>query len=61
MEWRLIPALGMQSLIGLITSADPEVRNKSLDAFAQASSVERLLAACFSSRPSIVSTSLRSW
>ena len=36
----------MQSLIGLITSADPAVRNRSLDAFAQAASVEQLLAAC---------------
>ena len=36
----------MQSLIGLITSADPAVRNRSLDAFAQAASVEQLLATC---------------
>ncbi len=36
----------MANLLGLITSADPAVRNQSLDAFAQAASVEQLLAAC---------------
>ncbi len=36
----------MQSLIGLITSADPAVRNQSLDAFAKAATLPQLLAAC---------------
>jgi REP element-mobilizing transposase RayT len=36
----------MQSLIGLITSADPAVRNQSLDAFAAKANAQQLLAAC---------------
>jgi len=42
----LIAAQRMQSLIGLITSADPAVRNQSLDAHVEGASVGQLLDAC---------------
>ena len=33
-------------LVGIITSDDPEVRNRSLDAFCQAASLGELLVEC---------------